>query len=274
MLRDLGYSHANHNNLGYNSLETRIYNIYSNLYSSVNDSVNGGIGFYSNNDFTETRVITEYDKNIATLKTTKKEYDKEDKYYLPKQNKNFFNPVIFLSRIRPKTKFISASSEIISAVEKTFYLLMKQQFPDFGVFVLPEKEFIIEHQKRSKEKWHSGILGFAVHSENKIFVKEGPLDEVLLVIGHEIGHLMSAPLLDIIDEEAKAMAFSVAWAKTIKEHNIAGLKENLSFHEPAENGIHNKAQAFVNKKIREESDPLELFKDLSRKYIHFVERFI
>ena len=80
-------------------------------------------------------------------------------------------------------------------------------------------------------------------------MRENQLDALLLVIGHEIGHVLTETLPNKHDEEAKAFAFSIEWAKTIKKHNIAGLginiKQDLDF-EPARNGLHDVAFSFVD----------------------------
>ena len=80
---------------------------------------------------------------------------------------------------------------------------------------------------------------------SEIFVKNDFLGRVLLTFGHELGHVLTQTLNHAQDEEAKAYAFSLAWMRLIKEHNIAGLKEAIVTERPAENGLHNVAFNFV-----------------------------
>ena len=154
----------------------------------------------------------------------------------------------FLPVFRPPVKVIKASSEVQKYIEETFEKLMGEELPPFKIFVLPVEEFMQAHA-RFGSAWSDGIMGFAVHATQEIYIREGPLDEIMVTAGHEIGHLMSQRLPDIVDEESKAMAFERAWAKTIVEHNIAGLKNNIKIPKAANNGIHNVAQHVVEQKL-------------------------
>jgi hypothetical protein len=90
-------------------------------------------------------------------------------------------------------------------------------------------------------------LGFCINrypQTSYIFVREDNLDRLFLTIGHEIGHALSPILSDPRDEEAKAFAFSLAWMKTVVEHNIADLSHNITPN-PARNDLHDVAYSFV-----------------------------
>ena len=123
------------------------------------------------------------------------------------------------------------------------------------------------HLANGGEVWNPGIQGFAVNRKGKgyscIFVKNNHLDALMLVLGHEIGHVITPRLPDLKDEEAKAFAFEMSWAKAIIEHNIAGLKGqfNVDF-KPAANGIHNIAFGFVQSMINKGKDSLKLYWEL------------
>ena len=66
------------------------------------------------------------------------------------------------------------------------------------------------------------------YGNGRIFVKEGKLDEMILTLGHELGHASSAQLANHELEEAKAYAFTEAWVKSIIENNIENLAECIT----------------------------------------------
>ncbi|MEK7835220.1 MAG: hypothetical protein AAB298_03600, partial [Pseudomonadota bacterium] len=79
------------------------------------------------------------------------------------------------------------------------------------------------------------------------FAVAGNLDEVMLVIGHELGHVLSPTLSNGRAEEAKAFAFEMAWANAIFTNDIAGLQSSINeaalSMKPAQNGLHDLAFA-------------------------------
>ena len=105
---------------------------------------------------------------------------------------------------------------------------------------------------------------------------ENHLDALMVVVGHEIGHVLTKSLPNKHDEEAKAFAFSIEWAKTIKEHNIANLglsiKDELDFR-PARNGLHDVAFAFVDFMLKKGRKAIDLHSDLVRKYVSVFNEF-
>ncbi|MBW3019105.1 hypothetical protein KY329_02895, partial [Candidatus Woesearchaeota archaeon] len=111
------------------------------------------------------------------------------------------------------------------------------------------------------------IMGFSINKFGKgaseIFVREAPLDSLLLTIGHELGHVLSPTLVNKHDEEAKAHAFSLAWMETIRDNDIAGLKPNIALN-PANNGLHDVAFDFVKKLLHTGASAFDVFQTLSK----------
>ena len=95
-----------------------------------------------------------------------------------------------------------------------------QKMPeDISINVLRLSEFKMHHSLFGA--WSNGILGFSLNgAKREIFVRENHLDELMIVLGHEIGHVLTPTLSNKHDEEAKAFAFSIEWAKTIKKHML------------------------------------------------------
>ena len=120
--------------------------------------------------------------------------------------------------------------------------------------------------------WNDGIQGFAINNEKlkQIFVKDGHLDELMIAIGHEIGHVYTFPLPNPHDEEAKAFSFAMEWARIIKENNIGNLaeniKDNLGFN-PARNGLHDLSFFFVKHLMNNGLKPMEIHDSLVKKYV-------
>ncbi|MCK4670813.1 MAG: hypothetical protein KAT43_06430 [Nanoarchaeota archaeon] len=175
-----------------------------------------------------------------------------------------FVPQIFTTGER--TKFIHATEDVKEIVEEIFKKMTGRELPEFNINVCDEKTFF-EHHARFGGHWSPGILGFCSHTTKEIFVKQAQLAEVIMVLGHEIGHLMSAALPDAIDEEAKAMAFTAAWAETIREHDIGELRNAVVMHQPANNGLHNVAHHFVNKMLDAGTRAVDVFEQLKRCYV-------
>jgi len=116
-------------------------------------------------------------------------------------------------------------------------------------------------------QWNSEIQGFAINRKDKgliseIFIKKGELDRIMITIGHEIGHVLTIKKDNMLDEEAKAFAFSLAWMKSIKESNIANLGTSISLSRPAMNGIHNIALDFVLDQRSDGKEALDIYYDI------------
>ncbi len=165
----------------------------------------------------------------------------------------------FLSPSRSRTQFIDNAQAIRQYVEAAFKLTTGEEMPrDFTIEVLPEKEF-------RKIRPEHGVLGFAVNrkhfGKSNIVVMENELDMMMIVIGHEIGHVLTLSAKNIQDEEAKAFAFQFAWTKILFEHNIAGLRKSINedIFQPAHNGIHDVAFSFVQKLTAAGRSALEVY---------------
>jgi len=166
----------------------------------------------------------------------------------------------FLDPSRPKTVFVGEAKDVKEFVEDAFFKMTGKQFPDDVVMrVVSEKDM---------EKMHKqNVLGFAINRKSRglvseIFIKKDMLDRMMITIGHELGHVLTRRLESDKDEEAKAFAFSIAWMKTIKEHNIANLSTAIRLDAPAKNGLHNVALDFVLNQIQRGREAMNIYLDL------------
>lgn len=174
---------------------------------------------------------------------------------------------LFLAPNRPATPLVSEFGAVKEITEETYKQLTGQEFPhdSVKVFVLPEIMFK-QVFLATGNYWNEGIQGFSInkygHGTSEIFVRENNLDSVLLTMGHELGHILSKPLPNLKDEEAKAHAFSIAWMNTIRDNNIAGLKPNILLN-PAKNGIHDAGLEIVDHLMSAGISALDAFKTLA-----------
>ena len=164
-------------------------------------------------------------------------------------------------------KFIGDAEEIKKYVKEAFKATTGNELPnDIAITVLPDKKFRAAHIAHNGD-WCEGVQGFSLNTNgkgvNKIFVRANPLDRLMLTVGHEIGHVLTQSLANAHDEEAKAFAFSFAWMNTIREKNIADLKQNI-LPEPANNGLHDKAFAFVQNVMNKGVNAWDAFLQLAR----------
>ncbi len=183
----------------------------------------------------------------------------------------YFTPKLFLKPSRRETPIINATEQIRELIEETFALMLSKKLPqNISINVCTKEELKQMHSRFGS--WSDGIQGFAINSKKlkQIFVKNSHLDELMLTIGHEIGHVYTSSLANSHDEEAKAFSFAVEWAKTIKNSNIGNLKDNiqddLDFN-PARNGLHDLAFFFVKKLMNNGLKPMEIHNNLVKKYI-------
>ncbi len=178
----------------------------------------------------------------------------------------------FLDKTRDTSENVEDSYQIIEYVHDIFRKVTGQEFPsNIEINVLEEEEFKRTHDSVSHNAT-GNILGFALNRNsrgkkdafNQIFIKRSRLAEVLVVAGHEIGHVLSERLPDIHDEEAKAFAFEYEWACAIRKYDFAGLKDVVRIPKPASNGLHDIASSFVFRLIDEGKRAVDIFKDLMR----------
>lgn len=152
------------------------------------------------------------------------------------------------SQVTRPTPFVKGTDHILPLVKEAFEAVTNKELQDnFSLHILPKNEFKRAHEFFNG-KYTEGVMGFCINKngkdQNSIFIKEGELAQVLLTIGHEIGHLQSNSL-DPINEEAKAFAFTIAWMHAIKNKNIGNLADVIIPIRPAKNGLHNVALTFV-----------------------------
>ena len=247
--------------------------------SSYSNNSYSKISYFSKN-IDDNYVIRKEDSIIFESQYTRKtqfaKYTNQQQYQAPYLTTHSFTPEIFLKPQRPKTRFIDDNDEARRIAEEIFELMMKNPMPlNISINILQFDEFKALHS--SFGAWNNGILGFSINGINKkIFVRENHLDALMLVIGHEIGHVLTDTLPNKHDEEAKAFAFSLEWAKTIKEHNVANLglsiKDEIDF-QPARNGLHDIAFSFVDFMLKKGRKAIELHSDLAKKYVSIFNIF-
>lgn len=188
-----------------------------------------------------------------------------------------FSPAPFLRPDRPTTQFVGEAAEIEQYVREAFQATTGNDLPsDIEIRVCSPFELKRIHAQFGGT-WSQGIQGFAVNRCGKgvseVFVKENFLDALLLVIGHELGHVLTAPLPSQRDEEAKAFAFEMAWLRKIQRENIAGLSSSIVLdRRPAENGLHNVAFSFIYRLLEQGREAFEVYLDLVRGALSLEQR--
>lgn len=216
-----------------------------------------------------------FEPQYRKVRITQISYKNEQKYSANYEIDHSFAPEIFLNHSRPSVRFIDDRNEIKNIANEIFELMKNTKLPeDFSISILPLGEFQRAHSRFGS--WSNGILGFSINGKDKmIFVMENQLDVLLIVIGHEIGHVLTETLPNKHDEEAKAFAFSVEWAKTIKKYNVANLassiKDELDF-QPARNGLHDVAFSFVDLMLKKGRNAIDLHEDLVKRYTSIFDR--
>lgn len=249
------------------------------VYNTTIDNRVGQINYTINLDNRKIEFISPY------ISGEKPKYlDKKAGYLLPAPaeykaaSQEYHNTITagLLKPRRPITQFIDDAEEIKDITIQTFEALTGQSFPDdIVVRVCSEAEMKKAHAANGG-KWSPGIMGFAINRHpypSTIFIRENHLDELMLTVGHELGHVLAPQLGDAIDEEAKAFAFELAWARTIVENDVGGLAANFNVDfMPAQNGLHDKAFAFVQKMVKKGKEALQLFLDIAKGTIRTEEK--
>ena len=158
------------------------------------------------------------------------------------------------------TQFIDEVDQIKDYIKSAFQKTTGYELPvDISIKLCSNEELKKIHESFGG-RWEDSIRGFSINNTRQIFVKRSDLDKVMLVIGHEIGHVLSHSLPDKKNEEAKAFAFEIAWMKTIVEQNIANLKDNIAIDfTPAKNGLHDISFNFVRKIISAGKRALDVY---------------
>ncbi|MEK6849082.1 MAG: hypothetical protein AABY01_00780, partial [Nanoarchaeota archaeon] len=201
--------------------------------------------------------------------------DRETPVTMHSEAHTYFSAQPFLTGI--PTKWMNNREELMPLIEETFEKRTGAKFPnDILVHICNDEDFA----KGFGPGCTDSIRGFCQNRFGKavsdVFVRHGDLAEVMLVLGHEIGHAMTAPLRDQRDEEAKAFAFSLAWMETIRDHNIADLRNSFHF-QPAQNGLHDVAFNFVLHIIKTGTDAITTFMNIcagTTSITHTLEQII
>ncbi len=185
--------------------------------------------------------------------------------FTPSHTEYHFQPQDFLKPGK-EGKFIGKAEEIKEYVVDAFEKIFQAPFPsNIVVSICNEKEF-------RKIASHPGTIGLSINRGragliSEIFVLNDSLARVMLTLGHELGHVLTATLPSPHDEEAKAYAFSLVWMKAIKEHDIAGLSDAIVTERPAENGLHNVAFGFVERMLKKGMELWELYGELVQRTV-------
>ena len=196
-------------------------------------------------------------------------------YDSPSENLSYFahsfTPNSFLS---PSRQLINPQNddEVLSFTKEIFEHTTSEKMPDnFKISVLSLESFKLVHSVFGR--WSSGILGFSLNELKQVFVRETDLATLLIVIGHEIGHILTPSLENKHDEEAKAFAFTMEWANNLKEHNVANLGTSISqTFSPAKNGLHDLAFEFVDLMTRKSRNAKQLHEDLVKRYVSILNK--
>lgn len=178
-------------------------------------------------------------------------------------------PQAFLSPQRPRTRFVAAAAEIADFIGEAFAKTAGRELPENITITVAPRNLL---QASHRLFFNQGIVGLSFNGniEKEIFAVAGNLDELMLVIGHELGHVLSPTLSNGQAEEAKAFAFEMAWANAIFTHDIAGLRGSVNeaalSMKPAQNGLHDLAFAFVKAATLAGKEPLQLHSQLSLQH--------
>ncbi len=197
--------------------------------------------------------------------SSKSKDNSDNSLYKMIKTREYFSPNIFLDEDRPLTQFINDAAQINGYIIETFKITTGKDLPkNILINICSESDMMRLHNYYGGI-WSPNIEGFAIHHPKhpKVFIKQGSLDKVMVTVGHELGHVLSEQLHNSKDEEAKAFAFSIAWIRSIKEHNIANLENSIKINAPAKNGLHNIALNFVQKLLKSGKNALELFHELA-----------
>lgn len=190
---------------------------------------------------------------------------KVESYFSNQSKKEYHATEGFLKLYRPKTQFIEAAADIEDLVKETFRQTTRKELPDNIVIRVLEKDEMKAVHEQNGGQWSNTIQGFSINSNpiKQVFVKQADLDKVMIVVGHEIGHVLTSSLSNAHDEEAKAFAFEFAWIEAIIKNNIGNLKANLTLDmKPASNGLHDVASSFVKALLRKGKEAIEVYREI------------
>lgn len=191
-------------------------------------------------------------------------------YHTSPHHQEYHASVQFLNPHRPTTQFIGKGHDIRHYIHAAFEAVTGKKLPDdIVISVVSEKELHEKHRDFGSAAG-PGLQGFSINQPGQriVIAKENPLDELMLTIGHELGHVMAPTIPDAHDEEAKAFAFEMAWLDAITANDIAGLGASfITPSAPANNGLHNVAFAFVKDMLKSGKQALSLYSELIQRIV-------
>jgi len=200
-----------------------------------------------------------YQSNDQIYKSAKQERDEhQDQELFNKKTPQVIIESFLALPSRATVQFIGEIEKIKPIIQEIFEKTTGRVLPENIVFeILPKEKF--------EEKFGKTTLGVSLNRFpfiSDVLLKENAVPQLLLTAGHEIGHVLSEPMDNAFLEEAKAYAFMLAWLRTIKENNIAGVGEFVKLSPPAKNGIHDRALNFVLDAVASGKNPLNLFEEI------------
>ena len=257
-------SNINNTNISYSKISYSSQSLTSTINRSHTISSNNSIDALVDNIQPTNHLPILYD-NSSSMNNLNNSYNQTN-YCTPKNNNSYDVACSYLNPIRPATQFINEAWQIQDYIKQTFKTLMNKDFPNNIIVKVCDKQTMKLICEQNNSKFKEGTLGFAINNNqnnnlnSQVFILQNNLDKMMLVIGHEIGHVLSHRLNNPHNEEAKAFAFELAWATTIKENNIANLNDSINLNlKPARNGLHDVAFNFVLKHIKNGTKALDLF---------------
>lgn len=187
-------------------------------------------------------------------------------YFQPSQQQAYFTPSAFLNSTPTESITSDDEEKVIGYARQAFEATTGKEFPaDIRIRIKSGEELKKIHEE-NHGFWNDEIQGFCVNRKgfgtSYIFVRENRLAELMLTVGHEIGHAISFPIDNARDEEAKAFAFSIAWMDAILQNNIAGLSSAI-MQNPARNGLHDVAFSFVTGLINMGRKALDVYAEIA-----------
>ncbi|MFC1723669.1 hypothetical protein ACFL0V_06010 [Nanoarchaeota archaeon] len=275
---NIGQVNVNHGNVNYGiqhtiaAERTGDVHVYNNIESVVNQQITNNTNYVVNMDNRKVEFIEPYsgrkvigENGSGALDGYAQQQIGTDYNSAPAYQQSITQGL--LKKRRPVVQFVEDMGQVRELVEETFEKVTGERFPEnIVVSVCDEQEMKKAHTHFGGD-WNPGIMGFAINKTSEassIFVRENDLDELMLTLGHEIGHVLTRRLGNAVDEEAKAFAFEMAWVKAIIEHDVGGLGESFNpDFTPAENGLHDKAFMFVKQIVDGGKDAMRVFKELA-----------
>jgi len=225
------------------------------MYSAINSGYGNSSGYGSSN---LENIVAQYSVEMPNERV--QTYVKQSSYGTYKTIAEE-QPAFFLNPRRPNTPFISHAAEIAEPIKQAFLLTTGGTLPEIITITVAAREELL---KRNIAFINTSVVGISIGETSEIFAVAGSMDEVMLTVGHELGHVIRERAKTSQEEEAKAFAFEAAWAKAILENDVAGLGAsiNAAAFSPARNGLHDIAFNFVKNNVGA-TEPLQLFNNIS-----------